>query len=600
MKSRTSCCNSALLRRDISRSALLWGAYLLLWFVAMPANILSESGWRTALELQTSVVEIGAGSCHWVNFVYGPAVALFLFSYLYKSRSANFFGALPLRREGQFLTHYVAGLLCSLVPNFVIMGLTMVFGGIVGANLVTESAIWFATQSLTFLFYYSFGVLCANLVGHVVAMPLLYLVLNFTAVVLETMAQVLVEALIYGMAISRRSHLSWLSPFFYFAMDGNGPDCKNVYELSNLIGYEFTGWTGLLILAGVGLVFAVVAFFCYQYRRMESASDVMAIRHLRPVFLYVFTLGCTFVGGTILAEMLVGSMDSSRFTAISACLLASTVLGFFLGQMILAKSLRVFSRGSFTRCGIVCALVAAVLLGCRMDVLGVARYVPSADEVTGVQLNADNSGSFVEAPQRIEEALALHEEIVQRQRETERLLRKADRWSPNFTFTYRLADGSEISRSYDLPVRENSSDSPDALIRKMETLINTPEMIVAREMPEDYANRKIYNCFIHYPTGNGGQQAQIDPSIQQTKELWLGAMLEDMLAGNMGTRYYTWEHRNLPRYTDVSVEIQLEGKVTDGRNYYWFSVTEDAVHTIKALQELGVPEEAFEIREESK
>lgn len=599
MKSRTSCCNGALLRRDLSRSALLWGAYLLLWFVAMPANILSESGWRTALELQTSVVEIGAGSCHWVNFVYGPAVALFLFSYLYKSRSANFFGALPLRREGQFLTHYVAGLLCSLVPNFVIMGLTMVFGGIVGANLVTESAIWFATQSLTFLFYYSFGVLCANLVGHVVAMPLLYLVLNFTAVVLESMAQILVEALIYGMSISGRSHLSWLSPFFYFALDGNGPDCKNVYELSNLIGYEFTGWTGLLILAGVGLVFAVVAFFCYQYRRMESASDVMAIRHLRPVFLYVFTLGCTFVGGTILAEMLVGSMDSSRFIPISACLLAGAVLGFFLGQMILAKSLRVFSRGSFTRCGIVCALVAVVLLGCRMDVLGIASYVPSGSEVTAVAV--DTAGNFVEAPQRIEEALALHGEIIQRQRETEGLLRQDNRWSPNFTFTYRLADGSEISRSYDLPVRENEAEEPDALIRKMETLINTPEMILARQMPENYVNRKIYNCIIHYPTGNSGQTAQLDPSVQQAKELWLGAMVEDMLAGNMGTQYYTSEYReNLPRTTEVSVEIQLEGDKGDYRNYYWYTVRENSIHTIQALQELGVPEEAFEIREESK
>lgn len=594
MKSRAFCCNGALLRRDLSRATLLWGAYLLLWFVALPANILSDSVWRSAVEMQGMVLETAADSCHAVNFFYGAAAAWFLFTYLNKSRSANFFGSLPLRREAQFLTHYLAGILCGIVPNFLISALTMVFGAFCGANLVLESAIWFAAMSLTYLFYYGFAVLCAMLVGHLIAMPILYGVLNFTAVVVEAMVLNLAAALVYGISLGRQMHLSWLSPFYYFVLEGNGPDCKNIWDLEKLVDHQFTGWEGLLIVAAVGLVLSVLAFFCYKHRRMEAAGDVMAICHLKPVFLYVFTFGCTLVIGTLLSSMLARSMDTGHFAVISVCLLVSTVLGFFLGQMMLEKSLRVFGRRNFRRCLTVCALTALVLLGCRMDVLGVAGYVPAAENVAAVKI--DNAENYVEEPQRILETVQLHEQIVAQQRETERLMRMKDSWQPSFDITYRLADGSEISRSYRLPILKQTAEDPESLIRKVEDLVNTPEMIVAREMPADLESRGILNCYIYYPSGSDSR-SELDPTNAQTRDLLQNAVMADMLDGNMGLQYYTAEFRkNLPRDTEVSIEIEVNGKDKNSRNYYWFGVTETATRTIKALQELGVPEKAFTIR----
>ncbi len=594
MKSRAFCCNGALLRRDLSRATLLWGAYLLLWFVAMPANILSDSAWSSAMDLKGFVLELAAESCHAVNFFYGAAAAWFLFTYLNKSRSANFFGALPLRRESQFLTHYLSGILCSLVPNFLISGLTMVFGAFCGANLVLESAIWFATMSLTYLFYYSFAVLCAMLVGHLIAMPVLYLVLNFAAVVLETMVLALSAALIYGINLGYKAHLDWLSPFYYFVLEGNGPDCKNIWNLEKVVDHQFTGWTGLLIVAAVGLVLSALAFFCYKHRRMEAAGDVMAIRHLKPVFLYVFTFGCTLVIGTFLSSMLARSMDTSYFGTISVCLLVSAVLGFFLGQMILAKSLRVFGRGNFLRCLGVCGVAALILLGCRMDVLGVAGYVPAAENVVGVKINS--AENYVEDSQRILETVQLHEQIVQQQRETERLIRMEDSWQPSFEITYRMADGSEISRSYRLPILKQTAEDPESLIRQVETLINMPEMIIARNMPADLESRGIVNCMVYYSTGSGNR-VEIDPTNAQTRDLLQNAIMADMQAGKMGLQYHTAQYqKNLPRDTDVSVEIQINSKNANEKNYYWYSVTETATRTIAALQELGVPAEAFTIK----
>ena len=51
MKSRVSCCNGGLVRRDLGKSSLLWIGYLLLWFVAMPANLFASADWMKTMEM---------------------------------------------------------------------------------------------------------------------------------------------------------------------------------------------------------------------------------------------------------------------------------------------------------------------------------------------------------------------------------------------------------------------------------------------------------------------------------------------------------------------------------------------------------------------
>ena len=58
-----------------------------------------------------------------------------------------------------------------------------------------------------------------------------------------------------------------------------------------------------LVFAVIALA-AVIALLLHRFRRMESAGDVIAIRHLKPVFLYCFTVGCSLVLGYVLANLL--------------------------------------------------------------------------------------------------------------------------------------------------------------------------------------------------------------------------------------------------------------------------------------------------------
>lgn len=604
MKSRVSCCNVGLIRRDMGKSALLWGGYLLLWFVAMPANLLSSSEWMKALDMRKNVLELAADACHLVSAFYGFVVAWFLFSYLHKSRSANFFGALPLRRETQFLSHYLSGILYSLLPNLVLYGATVLVGAGLGVNLVTETAIWFAAHSLTYIFYYSLAVLCSMVVGNVIAMPVLYGVLNFVVVVVEALLRSMLESLLYGIRLSHVMTFTWLSPLYYFPMEGNGPDCKRIYENDKLVDLVFEGWPGLLILAAVGIGLAVVAFLLHKGRRMEAAGDVIAVKRLRPVFLYVFTFGCTIVIGTLLANILVVDMYSSYFWQQAGCLVLGTAVGHFLGHMMLQRSLRVFNRKNLISCGISLAVLLVALSAIRLDLAGLVRYVPEQEEVAAVRL--DGARHDVEDSQRIAEVIALHEEIIARKNETEALCRKSN-YKPMLDIVYVLKNGREVRRNYRLPVTDENYKDPNSLICKYDVINNTPEMILSREMPKTpITEQTVENCNIYYQVNEDGyvHERRLEPKTAEIIDLWENAILPDLKAGNMGKNYYAdryYPTSDKPEavaetyYSGVSVEIQFKSE-ENRWDYFHLTVPDTAVHTKAALMEMGVPEEVFKLK----
>lgn len=615
MKSRTCCCNGALLRRILTRAALLWGGYLILWLVALPVELLSKPEWYTAIERRELVLSASAVYSHAIPFFYGLLVAWLLFLYLYRSRSANFFGALPLRRETVFLTHYLAGLLCALVPNFLIMGATMLAGASCGVSLVTESAIWFAAHSLGYVFYYSLAVLCAMVVGNLIAMPCLYVIVNFVVVVVETVVKELLEGLLYGFRFSGSAKLGFLSPFYYTVLDGNGPACVRTWDGGTITALEFTGWKFLLIYAAVGVALAVGAFFLYRHRRMEVAGDVVAIKQLKPVFRYVFAFGFALVAGTALAEMVVDSMASQYARSICACVVLCAAVGYFLGEMILLRTLRVFRKKNFLRCSICVVLTAVTLLCVRLDLLGVESYVPDAEEVIGVSLQ--DSRHDVTDPTGIRQVLELHREILAHKAETEQKCRE-DVWTPRFKLTYTLADGREVSRSYRLPVVKNQPADPESLIYQFEEIYNTPEFILARELPdEDVTLENIHNCVIYYYDTEKQYTVTLDPSNAETCALWQQAMLPDMKAGRLGVEYYTDRSRTeqtvvqpagsaetatmavSSTYSEVSVELELYTDRASGKTgYYYYTIPAEATLTRQALNGLGVPDSAFEIPNE--
>ena len=556
MTSKTSCFNSGLMRRSLLKGAPLWGLWLLFWLLLLPVHLLTRQD-LVPFELTRYLFDCLVVAGTFGVFFYGLAVAWLQFAWLYRTRSAYHYASLPIRRETQFVSRFLAGLLFHLVPALAVTLLTMAAGAAKGENVVVPALIFLACSTLMFLFYYGLAVFCAHLTGHVAAMPVLYLIANFLAPVLEYVLLLVADALIFGLSANQHLWPLWLSPLYYCLN-------RNVFSMEWLnrggvtIGYVFTGWKPVLLFGAAGLVLAILAFLLFRRRRMESAGDVIAVSWLKPVFRYGVTLCCGLTLGMIIATLILNS-SQIHFGTLLVCILFASVVGFLAAEMLLEKTIRVFQKKNFLRLGGALVAMTLVLLACRYDVFGFTRYVPEADGVVSVSLDGRQP---VANSTIIEKTIALHQEIVNHRHELE----NASDSGLHYRITYYLRDGGRVERYYRLPVGDHSDPDPSSLGYRMEVLKNDPTVLL-----ENYFftsdQIRLDSISVEYVSGEFGTYDQINMTPAQG---------EDGVAGN------------------VSVYLQYtyqDGTWDRGETLY---VTPEATHTLEALRELGLPEEALQ------
>ena len=579
MTSKTSCFNSGLLRRSLLKGAPLWGLWLLFWLLLLPVYLLTRQD-LVPFELTRYLFDCLVVAGTFGVFFYGLAVAWFQFAWLYRTRSAYHYASLPIRRETQFVSRFLAGLLFHLVPALAVTLLTMAAGAAKGENVVVPALIFLACSTLMFLFYYGLAVFCAHLTGHVAAMPVLYLIANFLAPVLEYVLLLVADALIFGLSANQHLWPLWLSPLYYCLN-------RNVFSMEWLnrggvtIGYVFTGWKPVLLFGAAGLVLAILAFLLFRRRRMESAGDVIAVSWLKPVFRYGVTLCCGLTLGMIIATLILNS-SQIHFGTLLVCILFASVVGFLAAEMLLEKTIRVFQKKNFLRLGGALVAMTLVLLACRYDVFGFTRYVPEADEVVSVSLDG---GKPVANSTVIEKTIALHQEIVANRHEVEE-----NRGSFRaYRITYYLKDGGRVERYYRLPVGDYSDLDPSSLGYRMEVLENDPTVLL-----ENYFftsdQIRLDSVSVEYYSGEFDTYDQISLTAAQEETL-VAAMRKDVSLGTLGKTGLLAEDGVAG---NVSVYLQYvcqDGTWDRGETLY---VTPEATHTLEALRELGLPEEALQ------
>lgn len=370
MKSRTSFFNTTVLKKDITRFAPVWGLYsvfvglfLLLWWEieASPARFVN-----TATDILS-----GMGI---LNFLYAPLAAFLLFGDLFKSRMCNALHALPLRREGWFLTHFTAGMLFCVVPNGVAALLT--------AALLQEyfwaAFVWLAVMVLQYLFFFgaaTFAIQCSgNLLGGIAV----YGIFNFLSTIAAGLAVVFYQPLLYGVKFDTAA-ITRLSPVVGFTgADYMQTHFNNTTGTTVLEGFVGADWRYLGIAAAVGVVLLVLAVLIYRRRQLESAGDLISLRPVAPVFLVIYTLG---VGAVL---YLIASSLTPALEYIF--LVAGFAIGFFTGRMLLERKVKVFRGKNFLAFGIIVAVFFASLGITALDPVGITRYVPETDNIQYVTI----------------------------------------------------------------------------------------------------------------------------------------------------------------------------------------------------------------------
>lgn len=486
MQSRTSFFNASIFKKSVTRFWPVWGGYTAAWVITVLSALLSRySSVNSVIELQSKLLNIGYAGGLITGAIFGVFSAMAVWSFAYSTRSAHAMACLPVRREGVFTAVTMAGLLPFVAANAAITVLTLLAELAVGVVDLAVTLQMFALMTLPFLLFYGFAVFCAQMTGNILALPAVYAVLNFVCVGVEVLVRALACVFVYGMAQGVFTcTLRFFSPVVGILMN-----CKVARnetwdgEVYLLKGYTFQGWGVLVTYAVIGLVLMALALLLFRRRKMETAGDVVAVEVLKPVFRWCMAIGCALCLSVLFYLLFWENgyaHGGSTLCLISLIfvMLVGAFCGWFIAEMMMKKSFRVF-RSGWGGLGVCCLILAALLCACEFDLFGYEKYVPTAEKVESVNMNCMGEYVTLESPESIEQVLALHESIVANKAWHEGDLGHRD-WSDNYStlqLTYWLRSGRWISREYDLRYTEEKPGD----MSLVQAVINCAEAISDRK-----------------------------------------------------------------------------------------------------------------------
>lgn len=435
-----------------------------------------------------------APSAHASRRSSGVLAAWVLFSWLFRANAAYFYAGLPVRREALFVTNTLLGLVMVTLIHLITALASYLVLLLHGYPQLYACLCFFGASTLSFLCFFGFALLLVVIIGQAAVMPAVYVILNFASVALFSATNSLLSDFVYGM-----EYASWwetrfssvfykLSPVFLFMMQGLPTSAVFLPDGSvDPAHYRFDGWGYVGALAIAGLVFAVIALLLFRRREMERSGDAIAVKSLRPVFLYCFTAGCAVIFAYILTAFQSTTPVGARaFRQTLLFLLLGAAIGYFLAQMLLKKSIAVF-RGAKTWVGLgaVCLVLALGCTAARYDVLGLYARVPDASDVSYI----DNSylGQMTD-PADIEAFTQLQKLIIERRQENEQNAQYD--WTSVY-FTYHLKDGTVRSFRYRLAAGDLEKADPDSLVCRYDAITNSASMVLSRcAIPEEFTPDK--------------------------------------------------------------------------------------------------------------
>lgn len=556
MPSVKSYFNRELFCGTLRRTWPLWAAYTFVWLLLLPVKLFTDLNDRhvvysrlsVAYELLNSSASAGVA----MAAVFGIFFAMAMFAYLTNPRATNGIHAMPIRREGLFLTHYAAGLFCqvtTLLVSFALSALTTAAFGVFDFYSVGTGLL---ANLLLVLFFYSFGVLCMICTGQVLAGAVFYGILNFLAVGMNALLTTFAGNFLYG----------YDNRFFTFSAAPLSPVVNIFHRLhahnlwqdggtvrdSGPVGVVLDGLDVVAVYAAVGLVLATLALLLYRTRKSEMTGNTVAITWLRPVFKYGVSLCSAFSLGQLLSYF-VFQLTESAYTVGALvgtilCMILSGLIGYYAAEMLLKKSFRVF-RASWK--GALATVIVFVLVGISfpLDLTGYQSYVPEQDEIEHARIDLYSDGNINDHFELTEpESIALLRDahyacILDKPRQTSVNRQEPQEYYCHFGIDYILTDGTRVSRCYDLaltPEMLADLSSPESTLTKLaECAEITQQRILGGKLPGNPESMRITGGYIdcsYYPGGEFDRNEDAELDAIQANNVFI-ALMQDCVEGNI-------------------------------------------------------------------
>lgn len=590
MKLRTSFFNATVLKKDITRFAPVWGLYTI--FMLMYLLLMWDAEGSAARFVSNAPDTIRLMGV--VNLFYALLVAVLLFGDLFTPRMCNALHALPLRREGWFLTHLTAGILFCVVPNLL--------GAVVAALLLQQYAyaafVWLAVTVLQYLFFFGAGAFSAMCAGNRLGAVAVYGIFNFITVLAIWLVITIYQPFLFGIRLDagRYADLCPVNSFTEYYMDIS---YDNMTDKAVFGGYVTENWRYLYLAAGAGVVLLVLAMLIYRRRKLEQAGDFIALRPVAPVFLVIYTL-CVGAAMYLIADVMAGEL---RYIFLPIGL----AIGFFTGRMLLERKVNVFRGKNFLGFGAIVAILAASIGLTWLDPAGLVRYVPEPEAVSKVYFSSYDGPNYqggdpymLTGQENVQTITQIHAGCVAGRKLS------ADNGLPLY-IRYELTDGRAVERLYYLDedgkeaqaLKKYYSD-PNYVFGTDDVQTVLENIVCLEVMPYREGLPWIALVSPGWESGYltdkaGGDQTVINDTVQgsfadnATVKGLMEAIRADCLAGNMAQLWSYHKDAEIAGY--VTIQYKKPAEAVNKYDpypiaYLELSIYGDCVNTVRYLESL--------------
>jgi ABC-2 type transport system permease protein len=542
MKSKTSFFNKAVFWKNLTLYWPIWVCYLLYGLIKGPCmmwfrlqNYRGAEGaaymaLADSLNLKLDIVVIA---------VVAVICGMSLFGYLFSARSAYMIHALPVMRKELFCTNVASGLSFLFVPQLLVFISTVLLCLANEIACVQYVGIWLLSVMGISLILFSIVCFCAMLTGLVFALPVFFGVMNYLTLGLSVGVRLIFSLNGYGINYNDTPDILFLrvlSPIDYL-MDGVSLTSISYYDSKGALasaGISYSGGGIVLGYALAALLVYAVSYYCYRLRRSESAGDLLAFSWLKPVFRW---------GVGICSGYFVGILVKSMVTGFSmwAALVVFGLIAYFVADMFVQKSFRVFTRAGFRESVLFLGFVVISYGGMYAATYGVEHYVPDESKLEKAYLYMNYPVEFEGG--QMSEVCQIQREIIEQGRQLQEEAEE-DGDAITVSFIYHLKNGGKLERLYKLPADEDFSVDLAAELYQYEL---EPDSFMKYLVGSDYDEiTRFEETEVEYDSEDGSYISQTLDSSAAAKIY--RAVCEDVKAGTL-QKYNLQDYQNEDAYT---------------------------------------------------
>ena len=460
-----------MIKRDMLKHWPIWvTSFVVYVFVVFLVNSFARGFISTATKYEVTTTIIGSliELTLVLAFCMGFIAAWASFGFLENKKKDYFYVALPFSKLSLFINKYLFGLLLCMLPCLAMFFIELIHLLVLSGSLQLILLLkWLVTAFIEYFFWYSFGVLFMVLCGRILMAGYCFLMFSFAGLVL-------------------RFFLEMSNLLCFIGVNGGLGNGESVLGIFSTIEYIFRieivmfrfgysemdpttifvdGATGkFIVILVAGMILTAASYLLFAKRKEERTGDNIVFNGMKIVFSSVLTFFATIYLVMALYLIIFYNKDelAHKLSERIKIVILLAVIGFvcyLISSMIVEKKIKIF-KSHWLKSVIFAMVVSLIGIGYLHDVFNIESYVPKAEEVESIYINrydtifeeiflnnTNKRGITVTNKESIAVISELHKIIVDNIEAT--IDPSYDQYS--FNFTYRLKNGSQIARHYNVP-----------------------------------------------------------------------------------------------------------------------------------------------------